>query len=105
MTLNLSGVEARVCTDIAERQQLGIVKYGVTVENNPLPLKEWLNHAYQEGLDQVIYLKRAMEELCSYKEAFEAAKAFIDCHIADPDITDEMCAKYHAYLKAKEKLP
>jgi hypothetical protein len=58
-----SGIEAQVCEDIAARQQRGINKYGTTVEENPLFFKEWLQHAYEECLDQAIYLKRAMKEL------------------------------------------
>ena len=57
------GTEARVCDDITERQALGIAKYGKTVEQNPLKLREWLQHAYEEALDLAIYLKRAMEQL------------------------------------------
>jgi len=58
-----TGTETRVCADIAARQQRGITKYGTTVEANPLPLRDWLQHAYEETLDQAIYLKRAIEEL------------------------------------------
>jgi hypothetical protein len=49
--------------DIAYRQQEGLSKYGTTVADNPLTLRQWLQHAYEEALDQAIYLKRAMEEL------------------------------------------
>ena len=58
-----TGVEARVCEDIAERQNKGIAKYGTTLENNPLQLREWLQHTYEELLDAALYAKRAMEEL------------------------------------------
>ncbi len=58
-----SGIEADVCLDIAARQQKGLIKYGVTVTENPLPLKAWLQHAYEETLDQAIYLKRAIAEM------------------------------------------
>lgn len=58
-----TGTEAEVCKDIAERQQGGITKYNTTVRDNPLSLRQWLEHAYQECLDQAIYLKRAMEEM------------------------------------------
>jgi len=58
-----TGTEARVCADIAARQKLGIAKYGTTVEANPLPLLEWLRHAYEESLDLPIYLRRAIEEI------------------------------------------
>ncbi len=58
-----SGIEAEVCADIARRQAGGVVKYGMTVAENPLPLGEWLEHAYQEATDFAIYLKRAMKGL------------------------------------------
>ena len=58
-----TGTEARVCKDIAERQSKSIAKYGQTVEANPLHLREWLQHAYEECLDQAVYLRRAMEEM------------------------------------------
>lgn len=58
-----TGTEARVCADIARRQQVGIKKYGVTVADNPLNLLQWLNHAYEETLDQAVYLKRAIEQI------------------------------------------
>ena len=57
------GTEARICTEIAARQQMGINKYGTTVAENPLGLREWLVHAKQEALDQAIYLQRAIEEI------------------------------------------
>jgi Lar family restriction alleviation protein len=63
ITGNATGTEARVCADIAARQQVGIKKYGTTVEANPLPSLEWARHAYQESLDMPIYLKRLIEEL------------------------------------------
>lgn len=61
--MTVTGTEARVCEDIARRQAGGVAKYGMTVEANPLALREWLQHAYEEALDQAIYLKRAMEVL------------------------------------------
>lgn len=58
-----TGTEARVCDDITSRQIMGIQKYGTTVHDNPLALRAWLQHAYEETLDQAIYLKRAIEQL------------------------------------------
>ena len=58
-----TGTEARVCDDIKNRQQVGIRKYGTTVCENPLTLRQWLQHAYEETLDQAVYLKRAIEEM------------------------------------------
>ena len=57
------GIEANVCLDIGSRQEMGIVKYGTTVADNPLSLRQWLQHAYEETLDKAIYLKRAIAEI------------------------------------------
>ena len=58
-----TGTEARLCDDVARRQALGLRKYGCTVANNPLCLRQWLQHAYEEALDQAVYLRRAIEEI------------------------------------------
>lgn len=58
-----TGIEAQVCADIASRQALGIAKYGTTVAQNPLELRAWLQHAYEETLDKAVYLRRAIAEI------------------------------------------
>lgn len=63
----VTGTELEVCTDIAERQRLGIKKYGTTVRDNKLSLRQWLQHAYEECLDQAVYLKRAIQEIDNAK--------------------------------------
>jgi len=58
-----TGTEARVCELIAKRQEMGRNKYGTTVTDNPLALREWVNHALEEALDLSVYLMRIREEL------------------------------------------
>lgn len=58
-----TGIEADLCAEIAARQAKGIQKYGTTVADNPLALREWLQHALEEALDQAVYIKRAIAEL------------------------------------------
>lgn len=60
-----TGIEKIVCDDIARRQAYGIAKYGTTVADNPLTLREWLNHAYEETLDKAVYLRHAIAEIDS----------------------------------------
>lgn len=55
-------VEA-VRSDLRERSERGIKKYGVTLDRQDLNLKDWLQHAYEETLDKALYLKRAIDEL------------------------------------------
>ena len=66
----MTDTEQQVCDDIKARQRLGVAKYGTTVADNPLPLREWLQHAYEECLDQAVYLRRAIAEF----ETKEATK-------------------------------
>lgn len=58
-----TGIEALVCEEITLRQQKGLAKYGTTVADNPLSLREWLQHALEEALDQAVYLRRAIAEI------------------------------------------
>lgn len=37
-----------------------------------------------------------------YERAFDAAEAFIESHVADPDITDEMTVNYWRYRQHSE---
>ena len=63
-------------------------------------LKESPTKLKMIGIDMSIRVRK----LQKYKKAFEAAKAFIDSHVADPDITDEMMDKYSKYLASLEEL-
>lgn len=63
-------VVERVRQDLLERSQKGIDKYGVTLDRGDLSLKDWLQHAYEECLDQANYLKKCIVEI----EAEEWAK-------------------------------
>tara|TARA_R110002126_G_scaffold8130_1_gene39021 strand:+ start:132 stop:509 length:378 start_codon:yes stop_codon:yes gene_type:complete len=49
--------------DLKRRSELGIKKYGVTLDRTDLKLKDWLQHLYEETLDSALYLKRAIKEL------------------------------------------
>jgi hypothetical protein len=63
MIIDTRDTEYKVAEDIFRRQALGLKKYGVTVTGNPLPLRDWLQHQYEELLDAAIYCKRAIEEI------------------------------------------
>jgi hypothetical protein len=58
-----TGTEARVCELIAKRQEMGRNKYGTTVAENPLALREWHQHHLEELLDAAIYVKRIIDQL------------------------------------------
>jgi hypothetical protein len=56
-----TGIEALVVQDIADRQKLGIAKYGTTLADSGLAPLQILQHAYEEVLDQAVYLKAVIE--------------------------------------------
>ena len=78
--IKATGTEALVCREIAKRQFLGLNKYGTSVEDNPLKLQEWANHARDEALDLAIYLQRIIQEI-------DRAKSGVirDCPLAQID--------------------
>jgi hypothetical protein len=41
-----------------KRSELGIKKYGTTLDQNLLTLDEWLTHAQEEAMDFVLYLEK-----------------------------------------------
>lgn len=61
--MTIPDIEAQVARDILDRQALGIAKYGTTVAGNPLPLRAWLVHQYQELLDAAVCARRAIAEI------------------------------------------
>ncbi len=69
--MTATGTEGRLCDMVAQRQAAGIRKYGMTVSQNPLTLRQWLTHALEESLDQSIYLARAIEEMDKQQDDFK----------------------------------
>lgn len=53
----------KVIAELKQRSEKGISKYGTTLADNPLSLVEWLQHAKEETMDEVLYLQRAIDEL------------------------------------------
>lgn len=54
----MSQVTEQVINDIHQREKKGIETYGTTMDRQDLTQDQWLQHAYEESLDFVIYLKK-----------------------------------------------
>ena len=56
----------KVIQDVVEkfqqRSDVGYKKYGVTLEEDPSEILEWLNHLQEELMDAVLYLQKAKEK-------------------------------------------
>jgi|LakMenEpi03Aug12_release.lakeMendotaPanAssembly.Ray.scaffolds.fasta_scaffold580699_3 hypothetical protein len=79
-----------VCNDLQRRSEIGIKKYNTTLDRKDLHLKDWLQHAYEECLDQANYLKRSILELES-NHLFIVPENFKNIQIhADVEIDDTL---------------
>jgi hypothetical protein len=47
-----------VVNQFKERSEVGIKKYGTTLDRNDLNTLEWINHAQQEAMDFCLYLEK-----------------------------------------------
>lgn len=61
--MTIDTVVEAVREDLLRRSQIGIAKYGVTLDRTDLNLRDWLQHTYEETLDAANYLKRTIMEL------------------------------------------
>ena len=55
-------VVERVVDKFVGRSDVGYEKYGVTLEDDPSEMLEWLNHLQEELMDAVLYLQKAKEK-------------------------------------------
>ena len=46
-----------------QRSQLGIKKYGTTLERDDLSAEEWMNHLQEELMDAILYLERMKKDI------------------------------------------
>lgn len=54
-------VVERVVDKFISRSDVGYKKYGVTLNDDPSEIIEWLNHLQEELMDAVLYLQKAKE--------------------------------------------
>jgi methylaspartate ammonia-lyase len=60
----------KVLAKYSERSQLGIQKYGRTLDRDDLSLTDWLNHLQEELMDATLYIEKLKADL---KQAQKAA--------------------------------
>jgi len=54
-------VVERVVDKFISRSDVGYKKYGITLNDDPSKIIEWLNHLQEELMDAVLYLQKAKE--------------------------------------------
>jgi hypothetical protein len=51
-----------VISQFKKRSEVGIAKYGVTLDRTDLSTLDWLNHAQQEAMDFCLYLEKLKQQ-------------------------------------------
>ncbi len=65
--LTRDSIVLSVMRDLLNRSKVGIKKYNTTLDRTDLELVDWLQHAYEECLDQANYLKKSITILKNNK--------------------------------------
>ena len=55
-------VVERVVDKFVSRSDVGFKKYGVTLDQDPSNLFEWLNHIQEELMDATLYIQKLKEK-------------------------------------------
>ena len=56
-------VVERVVDKFISRSDVGFKKYGVTMDQDTLSKKKWLNHLQEELMDAILYIQKSKETL------------------------------------------
>lgn len=51
-----------VISKFINRSDVGIKKYGVTLDRDDLDINEWINHAQEEHMDAILYLEKLKQQ-------------------------------------------
>lgn len=61
-------VVAAVIKKFQERSEVGIKKYGVTLDRTDLGVLDWITHAQEELMDGILYLEKLKQMAPQIKE-------------------------------------
>jgi hypothetical protein len=56
-------IVSAVIRKMYQRSQVGIKKYGTTLEREDLSTEQWIDHAIEEAMDLVLYLTKLKTQL------------------------------------------
>jgi hypothetical protein len=57
-----------VLQSFIRRSELGISKYGTTLDRDDLSVLEWIQHAQEEHMDAILYLEKLKSKVVKEKE-------------------------------------
>jgi hypothetical protein len=68
----MSKILDEVIQDFRNREERGIMKYGVTMDRDDLLSHEWIQHMLEELMDAIIYLKKIQNGSQRFTDSQEA---------------------------------
>jgi hypothetical protein len=54
----MDSIVAAVIKKFADRSEVGIKKYGVTLDRTDLKTSDWIQHTQEELMDAILYLEK-----------------------------------------------
>lgn len=59
----MDSVVASVIESFKKRSEIGVIKYGKTLDRNDLSVLQWIQHAQEEHMDAILYLEKLKQIL------------------------------------------
>jgi len=78
----MSKIEDKVCEKIQARAEVGLKKYGTTMEREDFSDLDWMTYLQEELMDSVVYLQRIMDNH-KKTQGLEARVIALDACVAD----------------------
>jgi hypothetical protein len=64
----MDSIVAAVIKKFSDRSEVGIKKYGVTLDRTDLKTADWIQHTQEELMDAILYLEKLKTVVNSDKE-------------------------------------
>ena len=96
----MSNIEDEVCEKIQQRAEVGLNKYGTTMERDDLSDLEWMIHLQEELMDGAVYLLRMIN---NYQD-MEARLVILDRRITAVETAKEAAINLLAKREFEEYL-
>lgn len=71
---NIDPIVEQVKEKFTERSQVGVTKYGTTLERGDLSLLDWLSHLQEELMDATLYIQKLKNDLDQHPNGVVIAK-------------------------------
>lgn len=93
----------RLCALLRERHEIGLKKYGVTLDRDDLTPEQWIQHAIEEQLDAAGYLMRLQDTITELRRDLNVHK--IATEILNKDVAKLRDVAENLYHELNDIVP